>query len=45
MLTIKLAKEIKMEVAEIHMDVVRPMSESLALVLFGVTYRMSFCCK
>ena len=43
--TTKLAMEIKMEVALNHKVVLLPTLEFLALVLLGVTYRMSFCCK
>ena len=45
MLISKLATDTRMEVAENHKLVLLPMSELRAAVLFGVTYRMSFCCK
>ena len=45
MLTSRLAMDTRMEVAEMTVVVVLPMSEFFALVLLGVTYRMSFCCR
>ena len=41
----KLATDTKMDVALNQREVLWPMSEFLALVLLGLTYRMSFCCK
>ena len=41
--TSKLAMETKMDVALTQSEVLCPVSEFLALVLLGLTYRMSFC--
>lgn len=45
MFTIRLAIDTMIDVAEIHVVVVVPISEFFALVWFGVTYRMSFCLR
>ena len=45
MLMTKLASEMRMEVALNQMVVLFPMLEFLALVLLGLTYTMSFCCR
>ena len=45
MLYNKLAKETRIDVALNHNEVLCPTSEFFAFVLFGLIYRISFCCK
>ena len=45
MLNNKLATDTRIEVALNQSEVLEPMSEFFAFASFGVTYRMSFCCK
>lgn len=45
MLYISDANDITIETVVNHNDVLLPISEFLALALFGSTYMISFCCK